>query len=42
MIAGTATLHCVTSLPREMLGVAMGAVSISVSVGVAAGPARGG
>lgn len=42
MIAATATLLCVTYLPREMLGLALGAISMAVSVGVAAGPAIGG
>nr|WP_319537769.1 MFS transporter [uncultured Methanospirillum sp.] len=42
MIAATATLLCVTYLPKEMLGMALGTISMSVSIGVAAGPAIGG
>ncbi|MDD1723592.1 MAG: MFS transporter, partial [Methanospirillum sp.] len=42
MIAATASLLCVTYLPKDMLGMALGAISMSVSVGVAAGPAIGG
>lgn len=42
MIAATATLLCVTCLPKEMLGMAMGTISMSISIGVAAGPAIGG
>ncbi|WP_245926451.1 MFS transporter [Methanospirillum lacunae] len=42
MIAATATLLCVTYLPKDMLGMAFGTISMSVSIGVAAGPAIGG
>ncbi len=42
MIAATASLLCVTYLPKDMLGMALGTISMSVSVGVAAGPAIGG
>ncbi len=42
MIAATASLICVTYLPKEMLGMALGTISMSVSIGVAAGPAIGG
>lgn len=42
MIAATATLICVTYLPKEILGMALGAISMSISIGVAVGPAIGG
>ncbi|PWR70407.1 MFS transporter [Methanospirillum stamsii] len=42
MIAATASLLCVTYLPKNMLGMALGAISMSVSLGVVAGPAIGG
>ncbi|MDD1727544.1 MAG: MFS transporter, partial [Methanospirillum sp.] len=42
MIAATASLLCVTYLPKDMFGMAFGAISMSVSIGVAAGPAIGG
>lgn len=42
MIAATSALLCVTYLPREILGMALGTMSMSISIGVAAGPAIGG
>lgn len=42
MLASTASLLCVTYLPKDMYGLAFGAISMSVSVGVATGPAIGG
>jgi EmrB/QacA subfamily drug resistance transporter len=42
MLAATASLLCVTYLPKDMYGMAFGAISMSVSVGVATGPAIGG
>ena len=42
MIASTASLLCVTYLPRNILGMSLGAISMAVSLGVAAGPAIGG
>ena len=42
MIAATAPLLCITYLPKNMLGMSFGAISMAVSLGVASGPAIGG
>ncbi|MDD1727884.1 MAG: MFS transporter, partial [Methanospirillum sp.] len=42
MIAATASLLCVTYLPRNMLGFSLGVISMAISIGVAVGPAIGG
>lgn len=42
MMAATAPLLCVTYLPRNMLGMSLGAITVTCSVGAAAGPAIGG
>jgi len=42
MIAATSLLLCVTYLPKDMLGMALGTILMASSIGVAAGPAIGG
>ncbi|ACL15453.1 MFS transporter [Methanosphaerula palustris] len=42
MIAASAPLLCVTYLPKTMLGMALGAMTMASSIGFAAGPAIGG
>lgn len=42
MIAAVAPLLCVRSLPPQMLGLALGVIAASSSIGFAAGPAIGG
>lgn len=42
MMAATAPLLCVTYLPKNMLGVSLGAITVTCSIGAAAGPAIGG
>ncbi|MFZ3148662.1 MAG: MFS transporter [Methanothrix sp.] len=42
MIAATAPLLCVTYLPKNMLGMSLGTMAMTVSIGAAAGPAIGG
>jgi EmrB/QacA subfamily drug resistance transporter len=42
MIAATAPLLCVTHLPKNMLGMSLGTMAMTVSIGAAVGPAIGG
>ena len=42
MIAATAPLLCVTYLPKNMLGMSLGTMAMTVSIGAVAGPAIGG
>jgi EmrB/QacA subfamily drug resistance transporter len=42
MIAASAPLLCVTYLPKTMLGMSLGAMTMASSIGFAAGPAIGG
>lgn len=42
MMAAIAPLLCVTYLPKQMLGMSLGAITMATSAGVAAGPAIGG
>ena len=42
MVVATSPLLCVKYLPKEMLGMCLGAITMSMSIGIAAGPAIGG